>query len=113
MTYLLAVALSFFTSVLTLYAFFNFGLKTVDVVYVISRFEERLAVEVYEGLTPEEAKRRREAFLKALRKALSEEKGIILTKQTFLKGGPRDVTERVFSRALSLYKLYKGGDKRR
>lgn len=116
---LLSIGVSFFTTVSTIFITANFFLKTADVVAIISEFETKLKEEVYEGkLSPEDAEKIRKAFLKALENSLKQERGIILARQATLKGGFKDVTQSVKSRAYRIFNSYitsklihKGGNK--
>ena len=118
-TIFLSIGVSFFTTVSIIFITANFFLKTADVVAIISEFETKLKEEVYEGkLSPEDAEKIRKVFLRALENSLKQERGVILARQATLKGGFKDVTQGVKSRAYRIFNsyvnselIYKGGNK--
>ena len=116
---LLSLGVSFLTSVLFLFLFTSYFVKTADVVSIISRFENKLEEKVYEGiLSPKDAQKLRKKFLRYLELSIQRERGIVLTKQAVLKGVFGDATKNIENRLSSfLYAdpdfelLYQGRNK--
>lgn len=97
--FLLSFGVSLFTSVLFLFLFTSYFVKTADVVSIISRFESKLEKKVYEGiLSPKDAQKLRKKFLKYLELSIQRERGIVFTKQAILKGVFEDATKSIQNR---------------